>query len=176
MAESIHKKLERVRKPRVHITYEVETEGAMVERELPFVVGVMGDFSGDPTEPLKPLKDRKFIQVDRDNFNDVMARLTPGLNLKVENTLQDDGSQMAVELKFRSLEDFEPGAVVNQVPALKKLMETRNQLRDLMTKVDRSDQLEKVLERVLQSTDDLKKMGSDLGVESPAADSGSKEG
>jgi type VI secretion system protein ImpB len=176
MAESIHKKLERVRKPRVHITYEVETEGAMVERELPFVVGVMGDFSGDPTEPLKPLKDRKFIQIDRDNFNDVMARLTPGLNLKVENTLQDDGSQMAVELKFRSMEDFEPGAIVNQVPALKKLMETRNQLRDLMTKVDRSDQLEKVLERVLQSTDDLKKMGSDLGVESPAGDSGSKEG
>jgi type VI secretion system protein ImpB len=176
MAESIHKKLERVRKPRVHITYEVETEGAMVERELPFVVGVMGDFSGDPTEPLKPLKDRKFIQVDRDNFNDVMARLTPGLNLKVENTLQDDGSQMAVDLKFRSMDDFEPGAVVNQVPALKKLLETRNQLRDLMTKVDRSDQLEKVLERVLQSTDDLKKMGTDLGVESPTGDGGSKEG
>jgi type VI secretion system protein ImpB len=176
MAESIHKKLERVRKPRVHITYEVETEGAMVERELPFVVGVMGDFSGDPTEPLKPLKDRKFIQIDRDNFNDVMARLTPGLNLKVDNTLQDDGSQMAVDLKFRSMEDFEPGAIVNQVPALKKLMDTRNQLRDLMTKVDRSDQLEKVLERVLQSTDDLKKMGNDLGVEAPAGDSGSKEG
>ena len=129
MAESIHKKLERVRKPRVHITYEVETEGAMVERELPFVVGVMGDFSGDPTEPLKPLKDRKFIQIDRDNFNDVMARMAPGLNLKVENTLQDDGSQMAVGLKFRSIEDFEPGRVVEQVPALKKLMETRNQLR-----------------------------------------------
>jgi type VI secretion system protein ImpB len=176
MAESIHKKLERVRKPRVHITYEVETEGAMVERELPFVAGVMGDFSGDPTEPLKPLKDRKFIQIDRDNFNDVMARLTPGLNLKVDNTLQDDGSQMAVDLKFRSMEDFEPGAIVNQVPALKKLMDTRNQLRDLMTKVDRSDQLEKVLERVLQSTDDLKKMGNDLGVEAPAGDSGSKEG
>jgi type VI secretion system protein ImpB len=176
MAESIHKKLERVRKPRVHITYEVETEGAMVERELPFVAGVLGDFSGDPTEPLKPLKDRKFIQIDRDNFNDVMARLTPGLNLKVDNTLQDDGSQMAVDLKFRSMEDFEPGAIVNQVPALKKLMDTRNQLRDLMTKVDRSDQLEKVLERVLQSTDDLKKMGNDLGVEAPAGDSGSKEG
>ena len=176
MSASIHDKLNRVRKPRVHITYEVETEGAMVERELPFVVGVMGDFSGDPTEPLKPLKDRKFIQIDRDNFNDVMARLTPGLNLKVDNTLQDDGSQMAVDLKFRSMEDFEPGAIVNQVPALKKLMDTRNQLRDLMTKVDRSDQLEKVLERVLQSTDDLKKMGNDLGVEAPAGDSGSKEG
>jgi type VI secretion system protein ImpB len=167
---SIHDKLERVRKPRVHITYQVETEGAEVERELPFVVGVLGDFSGDPTEPLKPLKDRKFIQVDRDNFNDVMARLTPGVNLKVENTLQGDGSQMAVGLKFRSMDDFAPGAVVDQVPALKKLLETRNQLRDLMTKVDRSEDLEKVLERVLQNTDDLKQMGSALGVDAPAGD------
>jgi type VI secretion system protein ImpB len=171
---SIHDKLERVRKPRVHITYQVETEGAEVERELPFVVGVLGDFSGDPTEPLKPLKDRKFIQVDRDNFNDVMARLTPGVNLKVENTLQGDGSQMAVNLKFRSMDDFAPGAVVDQVPALKKLLETRNQLRDLMTKVDRSEDLEKVLERVLQNTDDLKQMGSALGVDAPAGDK--KEG
>ena len=173
---SIHDKLERVRKPRVHITYQVETEGAEVERELPFVVGVLGDFSGDPTEPLKPLKDRKFIQIDRDNFNDVMARLTPGANLKVDNTLQDDGSQMAVGLKFRSMDDFAPAAVVDQVPALKKLLETRNQLRDLMTKVDRSEDLEKVLERVLQSTDDLKQMGSALGVDAPAGDSGKKEG
>jgi len=176
MAASIHDKLERVRKPRVHITYQVETEGAMVERELPFVVGVMGDFSGDPTEPLKPLKDRKYIQIDRDNFNDVMARMTPGLNLKVENTLQGDGSQMAVNLKFRSIDDFEPAAVVNQVPALKKLMETRNQLRDLMTKIDRSEDLEKVLERVLQNTNDLKQLGGALGVEAPAGDSGKKEG
>lgn len=176
MAESIHKKLDRVRKPRVHITYEVETEGAMVERELPFVVGVMGDFSGDPTEPLKPLKDRKFIQIDRDNFNDVMARMTPGLNLKVDNTLQDDGSQMAVSLKFRSMDDFDPAKVVDQVPALKKLLETRNQLRDLMTKVDRSEDLEKLLERALQNTDDLKKLGSDLGVEASTGDGGNKEG
>jgi type VI secretion system protein ImpB len=173
---SIHDKLERVRKPRVHITYQVETEGAMVERELPFIVGVMGDFSGDPTEPLKPLKERKFIQIDRDNFNDVMARLTPGLNLKVDNTLQDDGSQMAVGLKFRSMEDFEPAAVVNQVPALKKLMETRNQLRDLMTKIDRSEDLEKVLERVLQNSEELKQMSSALGTEAPSDDSGNKEG
>ena len=93
MSASIHDKLNRVRKPRVHITYEVETEGAEVVRELPFVVGVLGDFSGDPTEPLKPLKDRKFIQIDRDNFNDVMARMTPGLKPKVENTLAGDGSR-----------------------------------------------------------------------------------
>ena len=77
--ESVHAKLERVRKPRVHIKYEVETEGAMVVKELPFVVGVLGDFSGDPTQPLKPFGERKFVQVDRDNFDDVMRRMTPGV-------------------------------------------------------------------------------------------------
>jgi type VI secretion system protein ImpB len=96
VGSSIHDKLKRVRKPRVHITYEVETEGAAVVRELPFVVGVMGDFSGNPSEPLKPLKDRKFVQIDRDNFNDVMARMTPGAKFKVDNTLANDGSQIAV--------------------------------------------------------------------------------
>lgn len=167
MSGSIHDKLNRVRKPRVHITYQVETEGAAVERELPFVVGVMGDFSGNPTEPLKPLKDRKFIQIDRDNFNDVMARMTPGLNLKVENTLKGDGSQMAVNLRFKSMDDFSPGAVVDQVDPLKKLLDTRNKLRDLLSKVDRSEDLESVLEKVLQNTDELKKLGGDLGVKGP---------
>jgi type VI secretion system protein ImpB len=160
---SIHDKLERVRKPRVHITYQVETEGAEIEKELPFVVGVMGDFSGNPTEPLKPLKDRKFIQIDRDNFNDVMARMTPGLNLKVENTLKGDGSEMAVGLKFSSMEDFEPGRIVQQVDPLRQLQETREKLRDLLTKVDRSEDLEGMLERVLQNADDLKKLQADLG-------------
>src|SRR5437868_10682632 len=142
MSRSIHEKLERVRPPRVHIKYEVHTGGAAVEKELPFVVGVLGDFSGNPTEPLKPLRDRKFIQIDRDNFNDIMARMTPGLNLKVENTLKGDGSEMAVQLKFRSMDDFEPVRVVNQVEPLKKLLETRDKLRDLLTKVDRSEDLE----------------------------------
>src|SRR5947209_7128035 len=162
---SIHDKLDRVRKPRVHITYQVETEGAVVEKELPFVVGVLGDFSGNPTQPLRPLKDRKFIQIDRDNFNDVMARMTPGLNLKVQNTLKGDGSEMAVQLKFSSMEDFEPGAVVQQVEPLRQLQETRERLRDLLTKVDRSEDLEAALERVLQNTDDLKKLQADLGGE-----------
>jgi type VI secretion system protein ImpB len=161
---SVHDKLERVRKPRVHITYQVETEGAAVVRELPFVVGVMGDFSGDPTEPLKSMKDRKFIQIDRDNFNDVMARMTPGLNLKVENTLKGDGSEMGVSLKFKSISDFEPAKVVEQVEPLKKLMDTRNKLRDLMSKVDRSEELEQVLDRVLQNNEDLKKLSQSLGV------------
>ncbi len=160
---SIHQKLDRVRKPRVHITYDVETEGATVVKELPFVVGVLGDFSGDPTEALKPMKDRKFIQIDRDNFNDVMARMTPGLKLKVDNTLADDGTQMAVDLAFKSMEDFEPGRVVQQVEPLRKLMETRNQLRDLLSKADRSEELEGLLERVLQNTDELKELGGQLG-------------
>src|SRR5881398_2538031 len=127
-SESTQKKLDRVRKPRVHITYDVETEGAAVTKELPFVVGVLGDFSGNPSEPLKPLKDRKFIQIDRDNFNDVMARMTPGLNMKVENTLKGDGSEMGLQLKFGSIEDFEPGRVVGQVDPLRKLLQTRDKL------------------------------------------------
>jgi type VI secretion system protein ImpB len=162
---SVHDKLARVRKPRVHITYEVETEGAQIERELPFVVGIMGDFAGDPTEPLKPLNERKFVQIDRDNFNDVMARIQPGLNIKVDNTLADDGSQMSVGLKFRSLEDFEPTRVAEQVPALKAMLETRAKLRDLMSKVDRSDELEGLLEEVLKDKDKLDKLSAELGLD-----------
>jgi type VI secretion system protein ImpB len=165
MSASIHDKLNRVRKPRVHITYEVETEGAQVVRELPFVVGVLGDFSGDPTQPLRPMADRKFIQIDRDNFNEVMARMTPGLNLKVDNTLADDGSQMSVNLKFNSMDDFEPARVAEQVPALKALMETRNKLRDLMSKADRSDELEGLLEQVLKNEGELKSLSSQLGLD-----------
>ncbi len=170
MAESVHEKLKRVRKPRVHITYDVETEGAVVQKELPFVVGVLGDFSGDPTEPLKPLKDRKFVQIDRDNFNQVMERMTPGLNLRVENTLAGDGSEMAVELKFRSLDDFEPARVAAQVEPLRKLLATRDKLRDLITKVDRSEELEAVLEKVLENTDDLNKLSSELGISAPSSE------
>src|SRR6185295_2881786 len=105
---SIHKKLERVRKSCVHLIYEVETGGAAVKRELPFVVGVMGDFSGNPSQPLKPLRDRKFVQIDRDNFQDVMASMTPELNFRVENKLAGDKSEMAVNLKFNSMDDFAP--------------------------------------------------------------------
>jgi type VI secretion system protein ImpB len=165
MSASIHEKLSRVRKPRVHIKFEVETEGAQVERELPFVMGIMGEFSGDPTKPLPSLSERKFVQIDRDNFNDVMARIGPGLNLKVDNTLAGDGSQMAVDLKFNSIEDFEPGRIVEQVPALRQLMETRNKLRDLMSKVDRSEELESLLEQVLQNEGELKSLSGQLGID-----------
>ncbi len=174
-SSSIHDKLERVRKPRVHISYQVETEGAVVEKELPFVVGVLGDFSGQPAQPLKPLKDRKFIQIDRDNFNDVMGRMTPGVQMRVENTLANDGSEMAVNLRFNSMDDFEPGRIVQQVESLSKLLATRDKLRDLLTKIDRSEDLESLLDRVLQNQEDLAKLGADLGVQ-PAAPPSGKEG
>jgi len=174
MAESIHDKLKRVRKPRVHITYEVETGGAVVLKELPFVVGVMGDFSGNPTQPLKPLKDRKFISIDRDNFNEVMTRMTPGLNFRVENTLKGDGSEMAVDLKFNSIEDFEPAKIVDQVEPLRKLLETRNKLRDLLTNVDKSDKLEPEIEEILKNTEKMQALAGELG-SSPAEPKGGDE-
>lgn len=165
MSASVHDKLNRVRKPRVHISYQVETEGAEVVRELPFVVGVMGDFSGDPTAALRPMGDRKFTSIDRDNFSDVMASMNPGLKLRVDNTLSDAGGEMAVDLKFKSIEDFEPARVAQQVPALAALMETRAKLRDLMSKVDRSEELENLLEQVLKSEDELKSLSGQLGLD-----------
>ncbi len=159
---SIHDKLERVRPPRVHIKYEVFTNGAKVVKELPFVVGVMGDYSGNaPTGQLRPMKERKFIQIDRDNFNEVMKRMTPGLNFRVENTLAGDGSELPVNLAFNSMEDFDPARVAQQVEPLKKLLETRQKLKDLRAQVDRSDKLEGLLEQVLQDQDQLKKLQGD---------------
>lgn len=163
--ESIHSKLSRVRKPRVHITYDVETEGTAVKKELPFVVGVMGDFAGHNTEALKPLKDRRFVQIDRDNFDEVLKRMNPKLNFKVDNKLAGDDSQFSVELEFKSMQDFEPAAIVKQVEPLDKLMATRNKLRDLMTKIDRSEELENILERVLNNNEDLQKLAQDLSIE-----------
>lgn len=161
---SIHSKLSRVRKPRVHITYDVETEGTTLKKELPFVVGVMGDFAGHNTEGLKPLKDRRFIQIDRDNFDDVLKKMNPSVRFKVANKLSNDGSEFSVNLNFKSMQDFEPAAIVNQVDPLRKLMETRNKLRDLMTKVDRSEELENILEEVLNNTDNLTKLAGELNL------------
>ena len=171
MSDSIHDKLKRVRKPRVHITYDVETNGATLKKELPFVMGVMGDYSGDNTKNKKPLSERKFAQIDRDNFNDIMGKINPTLSMKVENALEDDGSEMSVNLDFKNIEDFEPHKLVEQVEPLKKLMETRNKLRDLLTKADRSEDLENLLEDVLSNTDALASLSNELGT-----DEGSKDG
>jgi len=165
MAESIHDKLKRVRKPRVHLTYEVESNGASVEKELPFVLGVMGDYSGDNVDAKKEVKDRKFAQIDRDNFNEIMGKVAPGLNLKVNNTLEGDGTELSVSLNFKSMEDFEPHKIVEQIEPLKKLLETRNKLRDLLTKADRSDDLETLLEDVLQNSASLSTLSSELGID-----------
>lgn len=162
MSESIHKKVGRVRPPRVHITYEVETEGAVRVQEVPFVVGVMGDFSGNPTEALPPLSDRKFIPIDRDNFDEVMARMRPELNLRVENTVANDGSEFGVKLNFKSMEDFEPAKIVDQVPMLKKILETRNKLRDLLTLADQDQKLEDALADVLANTENLQALAGQL--------------
>lgn len=170
MSDSIHDKLKRVRKPRVHITYDLETNGSIVEKEIPFVMGVMGDYSGDNTEGKKTLKDRKFSQIDRDNFNDIMTKVNPQLRMKVENLLENDGSEMSASLDFKTMEDFEPHRIVEQLEPLKKLMDTRNKLRDLLTKADRSEDLEAILEDVLSNTNALSSLSSELGV-----DNGSKK-
>ncbi len=164
MSESIHDKLKRVRKPRVHITYDLETNGTVVEKEIPFVMGVMGDYSGDNADSKKPLKERKFSQIDRDNFNEIMSKVNPQLRMKVENLLEGDGSEMSVNLDFKNMEDFEPHRIVEQLEPLKKLMDTRNKLRDLLTKADRSEELESILEDVLSNTNALTSLSSELGV------------
>lgn len=164
MSESIHDKLKKVRKPRVHITYDVETNGTLVEKEIPFVMGVMGDYSGDNIEGKKSLKDRKFSQIDRDNFNEIMSKINPQLKLKVENLLESDGSDLSVNLDFKTMEDFEPHRLVEQIEPLKKLMDTRNKLRDLLTKADRSEDLETLLESVLSNTQSLSSLSGELGM------------
>lgn len=174
MSDSIHDKLKRVRKPRVHITYDLETDGAVVEKELPFVMGVMGDYSGDNTANKKALKERKFSQIDRDNFNEIMAKVNPQLNMKVENVLEGDDSEMAVNLDFKNMEDFEPHKLVEQIEPLKKLMDTRNKLRDLLTKADRSEDLETILEDILSNTDALASFSGELGIGSD--EKGEKDG
>lgn len=174
MSDSIHDKLKKVRKPRVHLTYDVETDGAVVEKELPFVMGVMGDYSGDNVDNKKALKERKFSQIDRDNFNEVMAKVNPQLNMKVDNVLEGDGSEMSVNLDFKKMEDFEPHKIVEQIEPLKKLMDTRNKLRDLLTKADRSEDLETILEDILSDTEALAAFSGELGIGSD--DKGEKDG
>lgn len=166
--ESIHKILEKVRKPRVHIQYEVETEDATILKELPFVIGVLGDFSADGLNALKPLKDKKFINIDRDNFDDVIKNIAPELNLKIKNTINNDNSDFNIHLKFQSFQDFEPENIVEQVPILKKLLQTRTLLTELLTKVDRSEELENILEIVLQEKSELKKLSAILSNNSEA--------
>jgi type VI secretion system protein ImpB len=163
--ESTQHKLDRVRSPRVQITYDLEVGGAIQLKELPFVVGVLGDFSGKPAEPLPRLKDRKFVNVDRDNFDQVLAGMKPRLAYRVDNKLTDDETKLGVELNFRSLEDFEPENVVNQVEPLRKLLDARRKLSDLVHKIDGNDKLDALLQEIVGNTEKLKQVGTATGVD-----------
>lgn len=158
--ESVFDKKGRVRPPRVHITYEVEKNGAQVQKELPFVVGVMADLSGQSKVPLPKLKDRKFVEIDRDNFDDVLKSMKPRVAMKVENALKGDGSELAVELEFKKLEDFSPEAVVHQVKPLNDLLEVRNKLKDLLARSEGNDRLEELLDAIISKPDVRDKIAS----------------
>lgn len=168
MAESLQHKLDRVRRPRVQITYDVETNGAMQKIELPFVVGVMADLSGSPKQALAPLKDRKFVNIDRDNFNTVMAKSAPRLAYRVNNKLTDDNSQLNVELNFKHIDDFEPARVAEQIPALNELVSMRQRLSQLLSKMEGNDKLESMLSDILNDTEKAMALAKELGVEAEA--------
>jgi len=161
---SFQKKVGRVRPPRVQITYDVETGGAMRKIELPFVVGVLADLSGQPANPLRPLKERKAVFIDRDNFGDVMARATPRVATKVQNRLTDEDTKLAVELNFKTLDDFDPGQIAEQVPALKKLLEMRLELTQLLSKMEGNDKLDTLLAEVLSNTEKARELARQMGI------------
>jgi type VI secretion system protein ImpB len=165
--ESLQHKLDRVRAPRVHITYDVEIGDAIEMKEIPFVVGVLADLSGKPEEPLPKLKDRKFIEIDRDNFNNVLEGIKPRLAFKVDNKLTGEDTRMAVELRFKSIDDFHPESVVKQITPLQKLLDARQRLSDLLSKLDGNDKLDELLQDVIASTDSLQKLGKEAGVGKP---------
>ena len=167
MAESVHGKLERVRAPRVHIRYDVETGGAIEMKELPFVMGVLGDFTGQPTEPLAKLKDRKFVEVTPDNFDDVLKSMKPHLQFKVDNVLSDepDAGKIGVDLKFESLDDFSPDRVAQQVGPLKKLLELRQSLADLRGSLQGNDKLEEILQKTVGDEEKMNKLRGEIGTQ-----------
>jgi len=157
MPESTQHKLDRIRPPRVQITYDVEIGGAIQKKELPFLVGILADLSGQPAEALPKLKDRKFVEIDRDNFNDVMASIAPRVTASVDNKLTGEG-KTNVELNFHNIDDFSPVSVIRQVESLRKLFEARQRLSDLLAKLDGNDTLDSLLREVAGNQDGLKQL------------------
>lgn len=158
--DSVQKRLQKVRPPRVQLTYDVEKGDAIEEKELPFVVGVLGDFSGNPEQPLPRVKDRRFVNVDLDNFDEVLEGMAPRAVYRVPNKISDEGGEFAVELKFKSIDDFRPESVVEQVEPLRRLLESRSKLADLRNKLAGNEKLEDLLSDVLNNTEQLKKLGA----------------
>ncbi|HEX4000841.1 MAG TPA: type VI secretion system contractile sheath small subunit [Pirellulales bacterium] len=165
--ESTQHKLDRVRRPRVQITYDVETNGAMAKTELPFVVGVLADLSGNPKEKLPALKQRKVVNIDRDNFNSVLEKAAPRVTLKVDNKISGEG-KLPAELNFKHMDDFEPARVAQQVGPLRELLEMRQRLTQLMSKMEGNDKLEELLGQVLNNTDAARKLAEQMGIKPDA--------
>lgn len=163
--ESTQKRLERVRPPRVNISYDVETGGAIEMRELPFVMGVLGDFTGQPVDPLPKLKERKFVDVTLDNFDDVLASMRPHTAFSVENKLSDDANagSIGVDLTFKSLDDFAPDRVAQQVKPLRELLDLRTKLADLRGSLQGNDKLEEILQATVGDDEKMKKLREELG-------------
>jgi type VI secretion system protein ImpB len=161
--ESTQHKLDRVRSPRVHITYDVETGDAIELKELPFVMGVAADLSGKPADPLPRMRDRKFVEIDRDNFDDVMKGMKPRLAFQVDNKLAADDTRIGVELRFNRLEDFDPEQVARQVDPLRKLMEVRRELSGLLAKADGNEKLGERLGEIIGNTELLAKLAKETG-------------
>ena len=161
--DSVQQRLGRVRPPRVQLTYDVEVGDATEQKEIPFVVGVMGDFAGqpDPDKPLPKLKDRKFVSIDMDNFDEVMEGIAPRASYRVKNKLSAEGGEFGVNLEFKSIEDFRPESVVQQVEPLRKLLEARTKLSDLRNKLAGNEKLEDALAEVLSSTEKLKLLSAE---------------
>src|SRR5205814_736311 len=170
MAESLQHKLDRVRRPRVQITYDVETNGAMVKKEPPFVVGVLADLSAQRKTPLPAMRDRKFTEIDRDNINNVMADAAPELSIRVANRLSEDGSQLSVPLAFRNLDDFSPARVAEQVAPLKELLEMRKRLDEVLGKIESNVKLEGLLQDVLGNDEKVKALAQQMGIDATAPD------
>lgn len=161
--DSVQKRLERVRPPRVQLTYDVEIGDAVEQKELPFVMGVMGDFTGqpDPDRPVAKLKDRKFVSVDMDNFDEVLAGMAPRASYRVKNKLSAEGGEFAVNLEFTKMDDFRPESVVDQVEPLRKLLDARTKLSDLRNKLAGNEKLEDLLGDVLRNTEQLKQLSAE---------------
>jgi type VI secretion system protein ImpB len=159
MSDSTQHKLDRVRPPRVHITYDVEIGDAVEQKEIPFVAGVMSDLSGKPEKPLPPMKERKFVEVDRDNFNSVLEGMAPRISYRVDNKIEDNDTRIGVELTFKHLDDFHPEKIAEQVEPIRALVEARQKLYNLLAKLDGNDKLEELLQDVLANSDKLEALG-----------------
>lgn len=161
--DSVQKRLDKVRPPRVQLTYDVEIGDAIEQKEIPFVTGVLADFTGrqDPDKPLAKLKDRKFVNVDLDNFDEVMKGMAPAASYRVKNRLSQEAGEFAVNLRFDQIDDFRPESVVQQVEPLRKLLEARTKLADLRNKLAGNEKLEDILGDVLSNTEQLAALGNE---------------